>query len=59
MKIKSRKKGNGKLNGVINLSKEVPEILHKTSILLLLSQRKKTNRIEREIAFKFSEMAKI
>lgn len=48
-----------KLNVVINLSKEVPVLLNKT-ILLLLIQRKKMNKIKREITFKsYQQMAGI
>ena len=54
MKIKSRKKGKGKLNVMINLSKEAPEILNKTFTILLQIQRKKMNRIKRKITFKLS-----
>lgn len=59
MKIKSRGEKKRKLNVVINLSKEVPVLLNKT-ILLLLIQRKKMNKIKREITFKsYQQMAGI
>lgn len=51
MKLNSREKGKGKLNVVINLSKDISELLNKTTLLLLI-QRKKMNNIKKEITLK-------
>lgn len=51
MKLNSREKGKGKLNVVINLSKDILELLNKTTLLLLI-QRQKMNNIKKEITLK-------
>lgn len=53
MRIKNREKGNGKLTAVVHLSKEVPELLKKTTLLLLI-QKMKMNNIKTEITLKIS-----
>lgn len=51
MKLNSREKAKGKLNVVINLSKDISELLNKITLLLLI-QRKKMNNIKEEITLK-------